>query len=60
MSRGGVPVAAVAIGKAGAKNAGYLAAQIMGVHDRKLHEALIDERAANAEKIRGKNATLKL
>lgn len=30
---GGVPVATVAIGKAGAKNAGILAAQILGIHD---------------------------
>lgn len=30
---GGIPVACVAIGKAGAKNAGYLAAQILGVSD---------------------------
>jgi 5-(carboxyamino)imidazole ribonucleotide mutase len=28
---GGIPVATVAIGKAGAKNAAYLAAQIIGV-----------------------------
>jgi phosphoribosylaminoimidazole carboxylase PurE protein len=31
---GGVPVATVAIGKAGAKNAGILAAQILGVADK--------------------------
>ncbi|SDC96744.1 5-(carboxyamino)imidazole ribonucleotide mutase [Terribacillus halophilus] len=30
---GGVPVATVAIGKAGAKNAGILAVQILGIHD---------------------------
>ncbi|MCG8434712.1 MAG: 5-(carboxyamino)imidazole ribonucleotide mutase [Gammaproteobacteria bacterium] len=57
---GGIPVASVAIGKAGAKNAGYLACQIMAVSDEKLHQALIDERAANAESIRRKNADLKL
>ncbi|HWV37020.1 MAG TPA: AIR carboxylase family protein, partial [Vulgatibacter sp.] len=33
---GGVPVATVAIGKAGAKNAGYLAARIMALHDEAL------------------------
>ncbi|HEY0839654.1 MAG TPA: 5-(carboxyamino)imidazole ribonucleotide mutase [Vulgatibacter sp.] len=33
---GGVPVATVAIGKAGAKNAGYLAARIMALHDEEL------------------------
>jgi len=55
---GGIPVAGVAIGKAGAKNAAYLAAQILGVGDEAMHKALIDERAANAEKIRQKNNDL--
>jgi 5-(carboxyamino)imidazole ribonucleotide mutase len=57
---GGIPVASVAIGKAGAKNAAYLAVQILGVKDEALHQALIDERAANAENIRQKNADLNL
>ena len=57
---GGIPVAGVAIGKAGAKNAAYLAVQIMGVHDEALHQALIKERQDNAEKIRQKNADLNL
>ena len=57
---GGIPVAGVAIGKAGAKNAGYLAVQILGVSDETLHRALIDERQANAEAIRQKNADLNL
>jgi 5-(carboxyamino)imidazole ribonucleotide mutase len=35
----GVPVATVAIGSAGAKNAGYLAAQIIGLHDPKVRAA---------------------
>ena len=55
---GGIPVASVAIGKAGARNAAYLAAQIMGVQDQALHKALIEERAANAEAIRQKNNDL--
>ena len=55
---GGIQVASVAIGKAGAKNAAYLAAQIMGVQDQALHKALIEERAANAEAIRQKNNDL--
>ncbi|WP_102706581.1 5-(carboxyamino)imidazole ribonucleotide mutase [Terribacillus saccharophilus] len=38
---GGVPVATVAIGKAGAKNAGILAAQILGTHDKKIAERLL-------------------
>ncbi|CAM3209017.1 5-(carboxyamino)imidazole ribonucleotide mutase [Filibacter tadaridae] len=37
---GGVPVATVSIGKAGAVNAGLLAAQILGVHDSKLMERI--------------------
>jgi len=36
----GIPVATVAIGKAGATNAGILAAQILAVADRKLAEKL--------------------
>ena len=57
---GGIPVAGVAIGKAGAKNAAYLAVQILGVSDEVLHRALIDERQANAEVIRQKNSDLNL
>ncbi len=56
---GGIPVATVAIGKAGAKNAGYLAAQILSISDADLAKRLIDERAANAQAIRDKNAELK-
>ncbi|MGN7388769.1 5-(carboxyamino)imidazole ribonucleotide mutase [Sporosarcina sp. SAFN-015] len=37
---GGVPVATVSIGKAGATNAGLLAAQFLAVHDRELHNRL--------------------
>ena len=54
----GIPVATVAIGKAGAKNAAYLAAQIMAVTDAGLAQKLRDERAANAEAIAAKDAAL--
>ncbi|WP_042142144.1 5-(carboxyamino)imidazole ribonucleotide mutase [Paucisalibacillus sp. EB02] len=37
---GGVPTATVAIGKAGATNAGILAAQILGVYDEKIAQKL--------------------
>ena len=37
---GGVPVATVAIGKAGATNAGLLAAQIIGTFDKEVYERL--------------------
>jgi 5-(carboxyamino)imidazole ribonucleotide mutase len=54
----GIPVATVAIGKAGAKNAAYLAAQIMAVSDPDLGRVLREERAANAVSIGEKNAAL--
>jgi 5-(carboxyamino)imidazole ribonucleotide mutase len=54
----GIPVASVAIGKAGAKNAAYLAAQILAVADTNLGQKLRDERAANAEAIYAKDAAL--
>ena len=55
---GGIPVATVAIGKAGAKNAAYLAAQIIGVSDPDMHQKLIKERADNAALIIAKDAAL--
>ena len=55
---GGIPVATVAIGKAGAKNAGYLAAQILATADSGLAQRLIDERQANADAVRAKDADL--
>lgn len=41
---GGVPVATVSIGKAGATNAGLLAAQFLAVHDPKLSSRLKERR----------------
>lgn len=55
---GGIPVATVAIGKAGAKNAAYLAAQIIGVADADMHKKLIEERAENAKAVLAKDAAL--
>jgi len=55
---GGIPVATVAIGKAGAKNAGYLAAQILSVADTALGQRLKDERAKNAADVLAKDAAL--
>ena len=56
---GGIPVACTAIGTAGAKNAGYLAAQILSLYDEDLAQALRDERLANAAKILEKDAELR-
>ncbi|MDA0788501.1 MAG: 5-(carboxyamino)imidazole ribonucleotide mutase [Proteobacteria bacterium] len=55
---GGLPVATVAIGKAGAKNAGYLAAQMMALSDATLADALVRDREDNAESVRRKNDNL--
>ena len=55
---GGIPVATVAIGKAGAKNAAYLAAQILSLSDAALAERVKTERTANAEKIKSQDQAL--
>lgn len=54
----GIPVGTLAIGKAGAKNAAYLAAQIMATVDPDLARALREERQANADAIIAKDAEL--
>jgi len=54
----GVPVATVAIGKAGAKNAGYLAAQMLGVADPEVAQRVAADRKANAEAVIAKDAEL--
>lgn len=55
---GGVPVACVAIGKAGAKNAGYLAAQILALQDDELAESVMAEREQTARGVRQKDEAL--
>lgn len=55
---GGIPVATMAIGKAGAKNAGYMAAQILALGDERLAKALVEDRAANEAKVAQQNASL--
>lgn len=57
---GGVPVACVAIGKAGAKNAAYLAAQIIGLSDPALAQRLAADRQAMAEAILAKASALQI
>lgn len=54
----GVPVATVAIGKAGAKNAGYLAAQMLAVADDELAEKVRADRQKNAEEVMAKDVAL--
>lgn len=56
---GGIPVACVAIGKAGAKNAAYLAAQMLALSDVGLTERLRQEREENAKQIIAKDAAVR-
>ena len=55
---GGIPVATVAVGKAGARNAAYLAAQILGLSDIEIDTALRADRDANADKVARQNDAL--
>lgn len=52
---GGIPVACVAIGSNGAKNAGYLAAQILALSDPDVTKRLADDRAQTAADIVAKD-----
>lgn len=54
----GVPVAAMGIGPAGAKNAALLAVQILGTRDPALREALRAFKAQQAEGVRKRNEAL--
>ena len=53
---GGIPVATVAVGGAGARNAAYLAAQILALGDPALQAALEADRERNREKVQAQNA----
>ena len=55
---GGIPVATVAIGKAGAKNAGYLAVQMLAIAEEGFASELGAERERNAAEILRKNDAL--
>lgn len=55
---GGVPVATMAIGKAGAKNAGILAVQILALSDERLAEALRSYRREMALDVERRDADL--
>ena len=54
----GVPVATVAIGKAGAKNAAVLAVQILALGDEKLAERLSDFKDDQRKKVIEKDASI--
>ncbi|MCX5711190.1 MAG: 5-(carboxyamino)imidazole ribonucleotide mutase [Candidatus Omnitrophica bacterium] len=48
----GIPVASMAIGKAGAKNAALFALEILGVSDKKISSQLLKHKKSMADKIK--------
>jgi len=54
----GVPVATVAVGKAGARNAAVLAAQMLALDDPELARRLAEARAAQAKTVEDADAAL--
>ena len=54
----GVPVATMAIGKAGAKNAAIFAVQILALADSKLNEKFVEFKKAQAKKVIDKDSAL--
>ena len=54
----GVPVATVAIGSAGAANAGYLAAQMLSINSKEIADTLKSIREANKQQIAEVNKKL--
>lgn len=55
---GGIPVATVAVGKAGAKNSAYLAGQMLAIADPELAARIKADREASRQKILAANAAL--
>ena len=55
---GGVPVACVAVGSPGAKNAAFLAARILALSDEGIATAIEQYRSSNRESVLAKNKNL--
>ena len=55
----GIPVATVAVGRAGARNAAILAAQILGLSDPGIAQKLVEFKKTLEEGVRQKNEKLK-
>ena len=56
----GMPVATVALGKAGAVNAAYLAMQILALDDTELATKLYEDRIAKAKKVETDSAEIEV
>ncbi|OSM00026.1 hypothetical protein MAIT1_00432 [Magnetofaba australis IT-1] len=55
---GGIPVASMAIGKAGAKNAGIFAAQILALADEDLAARMVESRREMVAAVEAKDRAL--
>jgi 5-(carboxyamino)imidazole ribonucleotide mutase len=55
---GGVPVGTLGIGKAGARNAGLLAARILGCSDRSIAAKVREQRERMAREVEAKDVAL--
>ncbi len=60
MMPAGMPVATLAIGKAGAINSAYLAMQILAIDDDELNVKLIEDRIAKAKKVETDSAEIEV
>lgn len=56
----GIPVATLAIGKAGAINAAYLAVQILAIEDESLAQKLLEDRKKQQEKLIQDSSTIEV
>ena len=55
---GGIPVATVAVGSAGAENAGYLAGQMIALANSEVATALQTDRATSRDKVAAQNESV--
>jgi 5-(carboxyamino)imidazole ribonucleotide mutase len=60
MMPAGMPVATLAIGKAGAINSAYLAMQILAIDDEELRVKLTEDRLAKAKKVETDSAEIEV
>lgn len=56
----GMPVATVALGKAGAMNSAYLAMQILAIEDEELRVKLLEDRILKAKKVESDSAEVEV
>ena len=57
---GGIPVGTLAIGKAGAKNAAYLAVQILAIHNPELAAKLKNDREMMIKAVESDSAQIEV